>query len=338
MRRARAGSTREKVSVMSEILDRNLERQTVEERERTSGTGPPTEMPDIERYITPRWPRSAKIVVAVLAVLTIVGAFGTAIQYFGGDDTDDAARISQITEERDDLVVENAGLLANVEQLEADNDVLGTELDETSAELATATGRVGTLTGEVGTLTGEVGTLTGEVGTLTDQVGTLTDQVGALTAANDAVTAERDALVAMFPMIVDTSLVGVDVTGTYAVDWIPAYNSGLADIVLPNVTHVTISPTAEGWLQMRIPGVVTADLARTDGALFTMVDTTTAVPPVDGVARTARVAITIYAGETVTDVAGTTTVSSLGMSVAISTPASGSAPAGVALYGAELQR
>jgi hypothetical protein len=31
-------------------------------------------------------------------------------------------------------------------------------------------------------------------------------------------------------------------------------------------------------------------------------------------------------------------VSSLGMSVAISTPASGSAPAGVALYGAELQR
>jgi len=330
MRRARAGSTREKVSVMSEILDRNLERQTVEERERTSGTGPPTEMPDIERYVTPRWPRSAKIVVAVLAVLTVVGAFGTAIQYFG-DDSDDAARITQITEERDDLVVENAGLLANVEQLEADNDVLGTELDETSAELATAAGRVGALTGEVGTLTGEVGTLT-------EQVGTLTDQVGALTATNDAVTAERDALVAMFPMIVDTSLVGVDVTGTYAVDWIPAYNSGLTDIVLPNVTHVTISPTAEGWLQVSIPGVVAADLARTDGALFTMVDTTTAVPPVDGVARTARVAITVYAGETVTDVAGTTTVSSLGMSVAISTPASGNAPAGVALYGAELQR
>jgi hypothetical protein len=176
------------------------------------------------------------------------------------------------------------------------------------------------------------------VGDLTGQVDTLTGQVDTLLATNDAVTAERDALVAMFPMIVDTSLVGVDVTGTYDVDWVPAYNSGLVDIALPSATQVTISPTAEGWMQVSIPGVVTADLARTDGALFTMVDTTTAVPPVDGVARTARVAITVYAGETVTDTAGVTTVTSLGMSVAISTPAFGSAPAGVALYGAELDR
>jgi outer membrane murein-binding lipoprotein Lpp len=305
------------------LLDRNLEQQTVEQRERTSGTGPPKEMPDIERYVTPRWPRSAKTVVAVLGVLTVAGVFGTAIQYFG-DDTGDGAEITQLTEERDELAVENADLLADVEQLELDNSLLGTELDETSAGLATATGQVGTLTNRVGELTGQVDTLTGRVDTL---------QV-----TNDAVTAERDALVAMFPMIVDTSLVGVDVTGTYDVDWIPAYNSGLVDIALPSATQVTISPTAEGWMQVSIPGVVTADLARTDGALFTMVDTTTAVPPVDGVARTARVAITVYAGETVTDTAGVTTVTSLGMSVAISTPAFGSAPAGVALYGAELDR
>lgn len=313
---------------MSDLLDRNHAQHTVEAR--TSGTGPPKEMPDIERYVTPRWPRRAKIVVAVLGVLTVAGAFGTAIQYFG-DDTDDGATITRLTEERDELVVENADLLGDVEQLEADNSLLGTELDDTSAELATATGQVGVLTSRVGDLTGQAATLTGQVDTLTGRIDTLQ-------ATNDAVAAERDALVAMFPMIVDTSLVGVDVTGTYAVDWIPAYNSGLVDIALPSVTQVTISPTAEGWMQVSIPGVVTADLARTDGALFTMVDTTTAVPPVNGVARTARVAITIYAGETVTDVDGATTVTSLGMSVAISTPAFGGAPAGVALYGAELQR
>jgi hypothetical protein len=177
---------------------------------------------------------------------------------------------------------------------------------------------------------------TGRIG---DLVGQVDDQLmvnEALVAERDALVAEREALVAMFPMMVDTSLVGVDVTGPYAVRWIPVYNSGLADLALPNVTQITISSTAEGWLQVTIPGVINADLHRTDGALFTMVDAVTVVPPVDGVARLARVAITIYAGETATALDGTTTVTDLGMSIAISTPASGSAPAGVAMYGAEL--
>ena len=301
---------------MSEILDRSVEHRTVEGPERPPDTGPPRQMPDIERYVRPRWPRSAKIVVAIVGVLALVGMFGTVVQSVGdGDDQD--AEIAQLTEERNELAIENSGLLIDNEQLKADSSQLGIELDETSAELAAAAGHVRDLTGQVDDLTGQVGTLG---------------------AANDAVTAERDALVAMFPMIVDTSLVGVDVTGTYAVDWIPAYNSGLGDIVLPSVTEVTVSRTSQGWMHVSIPGVVSADLARTDGALFTMVDTTTAVPAVDGVERTARLAITVYAGETTTDVDGITTVSTLGMSVAISTPALGGAPAGVALYGAELQK
>jgi hypothetical protein len=140
----------------------------------------------------------------------------------------------------------------------------------------------------------------------------------------------------MFPMIVDTSLVGVDVTGTYAAYWFASYNYGLADIRLPGVAQIAITRTAEGWLNVTIPGVLSAGLMRTDGALFTMVDTTDAVPPVDGVARPARVAITIYAGETVTAADGTTTVTDLGLSIAISTPEFGTAPAAVALFGATL--
>jgi len=294
---------------MSELLDRTFEEQSVEQRELAGGAGPPLEMPDIERYLRPRWPRNAKIIVAVLAVLAVAGVFGTLLQYFGDDDVD------TITAERDELLAENADLTDKVVGLEMDNIELGVQLDATSAELATSNAQISDLTVRIGDLVGQVD-----------------DQL----MVNETLVAERDALVAMFPMMVDTSLVGVDVTGPYAVRWIPVYNSGLADLALPNVSQIAISQTPEGWLQVSIPGVINADLHRTDGALFTMVDATTVVTPVDGVARTARVAITIYAGETATALDGATTVTDLGMSIAISTPASGSAPAGVAMYGAEL--
>lgn len=298
---------------MSELLDRTVDARSVEPRAR--GTGPPTPMPDIERYLRPRWPRNAKIVVAVLAVLALAGAAGTIVQLVEGSETGDDARIAELTEQRDDLLGENAGLATEVASLETEAALLEAELDGLAAELATA--RV-------------------QDAISSERIADLTTEVDGLQAIIDSVTDERDALVSMFPMIVDTSLAGVDVTGTYTVRWLPAYNSGLSDIALPGVGQVTIGRSSEGWLEVNIPGVVTADLARTDGALFTMVDTTTAVPAVNGVARTARVAITIYAGETVTTVDGSTTVRDLGMSIAISTPAVANAPAGVALYGAEL--
>jgi hypothetical protein len=282
--------------------------QQLDQGERTQGLGPPAPMPPIERSTRPPWPRSAKLVVAILGVIAIAGSAGSVAQLLDDDSSLDEAEVSEIIEQRDALLIENEGLSSDVALLETSNALLVADADALSAELVAAEA---------------------EQAVVSAQLTEATAQVAALTE-------ERDALVAMFPMIVDSSLVGVDLAGTYTVAWMPAYNSGLADIALPSVRRISIRPTAEGWLQVEIPGVVTAGLSRTDGALFTMVDTTTAVPPVAGMTRLARVAITIYAGETVAAQDGTTTVTELGMSVAISAPAVGDAPAGVALYGAEL--
>jgi hypothetical protein len=322
---------------MVELLDRGVREDAVDVLTSAQAAAPPKEMPDIERFVRPSWPRSAKIVTAVLGVLAVAGVFGTAVQYFDDDSAPDyQAQISDITEQRDALLVQNGNLRVDVNGLEADNAQLDADNTQLAADKAQLQAKSDAVSADLATVQAENSTMSTQLALATAEVKDLTNQVSGLQAANEAVTAERDVLVAMFPMAVEPSLEGVDVTGTYAAKWLPAYNSGLANIALPGVEQVVIGHTRQGWLQVTIPDVVTAALHQTDGALFTMVDTTTAVPPVDGVARMARVAITIYAGETVTAQDGTTTVTDLGMSIAVSTPAVEGAPEGVALYGVVL--
>ena len=285
-------------------------------------------------------------VASVLGVLALAGGIGSAVQWFGDDDVDVAGyerQISQVTLERDELIVANKDLAASVDQLEADVALGIADLDASAAALNAVTADLAATDAELDRTSAGLAdarasntAMAADLAASTARADELTASVRDLQASIDSLTQERDALVAMFPMIVDTSLVGVDVTGTYAADWFAAYNSGLADIALPDVAQVAITRNAEGWLNVTIPGVLSAGLMRTDGALFTIVDTNDAVPPVDGVARPARVAITIYAGETVTAADGTTTVTDLGLSIAVSTPEFETAPAGVALFGATL--
>jgi hypothetical protein len=275
-------------------------------------------MPAIERYLNPRWPNRAKVAVAGLAVLALGGAFMSAAQYVTDEDVDTAAyetQIAQLTDQRDDLRAGADAVSADLAQREAELAGVSTELADVRLENTT---------------------MSAALTTANTRVQNLDERVVELQATNATVTAERDALAAMFPMTVDTSLAAADVAGTYAADWMLGYNSGLTDLALPSVRKVTIGRTEEGWLTVTIPGVVSAALTGTDGALFTVVDSTEAVSPVGGVARVARLAISVYAGATVTAADGTTTITELGLSIAISTPAVGSAPAGVALYGADL--
>jgi hypothetical protein len=298
---------------------------------RTTGTGPPKEMPPIERYLTTPWPRRAKVATAALAVLAVGGAVGTVVQLL-----DDDVDVTPYETRIDDLTIARDTALADVDRLESELAGVNGELATATTELATARIAGEQLTTELAAAEDRIAMLTGDVIDLQAANTMVGDQVLDLRADNAAVTAERDALAAMFPMTLDASLVGVDIAGAYDVDWTPAYNSGLADIALPGVARVRIVQTPEGWLAIDVPGVVNAGLHRSDGSLVAVVDSTTAVPAVNGVARTARVAITVYATEgTVTD-DGTTTLTELGMSVAVSTPATATTPAGVALYGAEL--
>jgi type II secretory pathway component PulM len=339
----RSGPNRQEVRAMVDLLDQSLNQGGVDQLARPAEAAPPKQMPDIERHVKPRWPRNAKIVTAVLAVLALAGVFGTAWQYFNDDSSDYQAQISDLTDQRNALVIQNGNLRTDVNGLEEANAQLSADKAQYAADNAQFAVDNAQLQAQYDAISADLvaaqnqnSTLSTEMAVATRHIVSLDNQINGLEASNETVTAERDALAAMFPMLVDTSLVGVDVAGTYAVKWFPAYNSGLPDIALPGVTQVVISNTDEGWLQVRIPGVLTAGLLGTDGALSTVVDTTTAVPPMNGVARTARVAVTIYAGATVTAADGTTTVTELGMSVVTMTPAAGDAPAGLALYGAAL--
>ena len=286
---------------MLKIPDRTIDQPSVpvESARTRKGAGPPTAIAPTDPNRRQPWPRRARMAVAALSVVALAGIAGTTIQTVRNADTTDET--AQVVDERDQLTEANEAL----------------EIELTAAET-----RISTLSNDVAELDAANEELTVD----------LADQV----AATATVVAERDTLAELFPLTVDPTLLGQDIVGTYGVTWMPAYNSGLADLVLPAVSQVTITETSEGWLQVDIPGVIRADLARTDGALFTIVDSTTAVPAVNGVERLARVAITVYAGDTTTALDGTTTVDQLGLSIAISTDAVGDVPAGVALYGAEL--
>ena len=305
-------------------------------------------MPPAELFVTTPWPRSAKIVTIALLVLAIAGMFGTIIRW-NADDTDTTAQaeIAQLTTERDELRVERQAVQAEANRLSAE---LGTTTDQLAAlqleqqaiadELAAAAARITELTARVVELRLANDTLTANSDSRIDQ---LTGRVIELKLATDTleadlatVRADRDALAKLFPLSVEPVLGRADITGTYDATWTKAYNDGLATITLPNVDEIVISRTPEGWLRIAIPGVVTAGLARTDGALFTIVDSTTVVPAVNGTARVARVALTLYAESIETARDGSITIDRLGLSIAVSTPAVAGAPAGVALYGAEL--
>lgn len=278
------------------------------------------------------WPRRAVGTVAVLGVLALGAATAAIVQWVDDDSVDVSAyeqQIADLINERDDLAVENDQLGENLANLEA-------ELAQLQSDLAERTAQLDATAADLEQALADLDGVRDDAATISAALAAETERVRQLEAANDTLSAELDAVRAMFPLAVKASLVGHDVVGVYSAAWVPVYNYGLADITLPGVRDVRIGHTPEGWLDVTIPGAVEADLLRADGALTAIVDSTSIVAPVNGVARTARVTITIYAAETVTDQAGATTISKLGMAVSISAPAVDGAPAGVALYGAVL--
>lgn len=328
---------------MLELLDRTLhEPAPMPVEEAGAHRLPPKAPPPIEMNISKPWPRSARITLIALLAVAMLGMVGSIVNWNRADDTDTPtaqARLAQVTAERDDLRVERQALQAEANRLT-------TELEAAQADAAgaaVAREQLAVAATELATLRLEQAAVERDLADAEVRIDELTGQVVDLTTTGDrlatdlaTVTADRDALAALFPVKAEPVLGTADIAGTWDADWIRAYNEGLADITLPKITTMTITEDANGWMHLTIPGVVTADLTRTDGALFTIVDTTKVVPAVDGVARTARLAITVYAARTTVARNGTTTVEALGMSVAVTTAAANGTSAGVALYGAEL--
>jgi hypothetical protein len=308
---------------MTDLLERTHREPLVPNRLPTV-SGPPKGPPRVEVDVSTPWPRSAKIVSILLLIAAIVGAFGTMIR---ADSVDDP---TLVTEQRDTLRDANLALQSELDAATGERDALAAEVLSTDADVAALTGR----NVELRLMTEA---LAAERNEAIVQRNVLTGELAAQTERTAAVTVERDELAALLPMTFDATLTGVDLVGIYDLAWDQIYCDGLTNCgTVPAAQTATITANDVGWLTITIDGFMTGMLDRTDGSLSTVVDNTTATPPIANSPRVSRVAINIYAhGITVLD-DGTRRVDDLGASIVVNaSPVSGFA-AGVALYGLTL--
>ncbi|MDJ0770679.1 MAG: hypothetical protein QNJ12_17935 [Ilumatobacter sp.] len=329
---------------MTDLAERNAGPALVDETMPDQGPAPPDQRPPVMPGATTPWPFRAKLLVAVLAIVALLGAAGTIIGFTTGDDdaatgtdADAEATIATLTAERLEAIDQLLEAEADVEAISAERDDLLAELGVASADVAAVTSERDGLIDELDEAATELDIVTAE---RDDALATI-DEIGdRLTAqrqrATTAVT-ERDALAALFPMTFDASLDDVDLVGTYDMKYSEAYCEGFTTCgTVPSEDELVVTETADDYLRVEIDGIIDAGLFRVDGALDAVADSTTAVPACSGTPRTAHVMVTMFAhGLTVAD-DGTHRIDDLGASIAVQAPAVDGCPAGLALYGAQL--
>ena len=249
---------------------------------------------------------------------TRLGALTTTLSDRANDVAELRSDLAAVTADRDDLVATIVELDTTIAEQEATIAERGATIAERAAEIAERDA--------------EIDDLAAEITTLTDRLVTVTDDRGG--------HRERNALIARFPVEVTTATAAAAFVDTYDVALTQVYCAGLPGCgTLPDLDGLAIRRTTGDNLQVVVPGMMTAGLYRTDGALFAIADTTTAVPACNGTARTARVAMTIHPSALQVDRDGRTHVTELGASLVIETdtvPGAGGCAAGLVVYGAEL--
>lgn len=273
------------------------------------------------------WPTGAKVIVAILLVATVFATVGAAVGLASGDD---GSNERQLTDQVATLTAERDEALADIEALDAELAALREQLaqaeagnDDLAEQTAALEERIAELNEQRDTAAGTVDELRAEL---------TTAQQALVTAI-----AERDGLAALFPMKFDASLGTTATTGTYDVTLSQLYCSGFTTCgKAPSLADLTITSTADGQLRFTIPQFAEGGLFRADGVFHTVLDTTTAVPACDGVARTARVAMTIVPGSYEIGDDGVRDVTGLSAVITVEAPAVGACPAGLAFYSADL--
>lgn len=315
---------------MSDLLERTHYEPLVDHRLPTA-SGPPKGPPRVEVDLSTPWPRSAKIVTIVLLIAAIIGAFGSLIR---ANDVDQAELVTEeaalVIDERDTLLDANLALQADLVAADDAQTALAGDLLERDADIAALTGR------NVELLLA-TDALTIERDDAIIQRNVLVGELAAQIARTETAIAERDALAELFPMTFDATLTGVDLVGTYDLTWDRVYCDGLTNCgTVPAAETAIITSDAAGWLTITIDGFMTGTLDRTDGSLSTVVDNTTAAPPIGNATRVSRVAITMYAHGITVDDDGTRHVDDLGAGVVVTAAPVSGFPNGVALYGLTL--
>lgn len=322
--------------------------------------GTPTGPPPTHEQTHPPWPRNAKMVVAILAIATLLAALGTfaATRSDDGGTADQQAQIDMLTAEQARLTGELETATARVVALTTQRDELNDRIADLDAELATTNAGVEELTAERVGLMAERAALQSSLAaaeaevtdlelrletasdlsaTLDERLAVLDVQVGYLLDRAVRAEAERDALLELFPIEFESSLRDVDMTGDWNVGWDEAYCTAFPTCGSdPGFGRITITETPEGWLRVRADGVFEAGLFDVEGALYAITESRTAAPACGADQRVAHVGLTLYASEMIVAEDGTHAFEDLGATYVVEAPATGTCPAGVAVYGAEL--
>lgn len=278
------------------------------------------------RAASHRWrrrPRPTTIVaLAALAALTAAAGGAVVLAGTGERDAERRATIEQLTDERD-------AALASADTLEAELGSLRSRAARLDGDLAQRSQQLADLERQMADTIEALDAANASVAQLQ------LDLVAARAEAGQAI-ADRDAVLERFPVSAGGDLGDRDIAGDYTVELSSTYCSTSGACRLPRVDRLTIATTREGYLKLRLPGLVDAGLLRAGSALHAVTDTSTTVSACDGAARPARIAVTVFPATELVDADGDRRIASLGAAITVDAPATSTCPATLAVYAAEL--
>jgi hypothetical protein len=202
---------------------------------------------------------------------------------------------------------------AEIEALEAEIEALGAEIETVQTDLEAS----------------QV-----ELADAGDEIAELQSALVEQTQRADAAETTLDA----FPVTVPVSPATSDVAGNYVVSFSESFCSGFdACGTPPGLRAASITPVP-GGLQIEFPDAITAALFDVEGSLFGITDSTSIVPPCEGVPRRSRVTVTVFGTDVVVNAEGGSTVTNLSASLVVDVPDAPGCPGGLVFYGTDLQR
>lgn len=304
------------------VLERAPAPASIDRDRRVPDTGNPTGGV-AGRAASHRWRRRPRPA-TVLALAALAAATGGAVVLAGagGRDAERRAGIEQLTDERDAARASAAALEAELDSLRSRASRLDGDLAQRSEQLADLERQMADTIEALGAANASAAQLQ-------------LDLVEARAEAGRAI-ADRDAVIERFPISTGGDLGDRDIAGDYTVELSSTYCSTSGACRLPKVDRLTIATTREGYLWLRLPGLVDAGLLRAGAALHTVTDTTTAVNACDGAARPARIAVTVFPATELVDADGDRRIAGLGAAITVDAPATATCPAAFAVYAAEL--
>jgi hypothetical protein len=211
----------------------------------------------------------------------------------------------------------------------------------TDAQIESFQSQIASLQAETDSLEAELTATQADLETAERDLAAASDEAAGLQTALVEQTQRADAAettLGAFPVTVPVSPATSDVAGNYVVSFSESYCSGFDACGTPPGIRAASITTVPGGLQIEFPDALTAALFDVEGSLFGIADSTSIVPPCDGVPRRSRVTVTVFGSEVVVNAEGGSAVTNLSASLVVDVPDLPGCPGGLVFYGTDLDR